>query len=129
MRNIKYGGTLVPGDFIAVSYQNHIDLGWYAGDGRGTLQYYTLRGPGIAYKDYQDWLNSSDEEKRKNKWMSSRFEKGFTRKSFWKSYINSVHSTRVMKLTNPEEIFTEKEDRESYEKSKEALITINFIKQ
>ena len=129
MRNIRYGGTLVPGDFIAVSYQNHIDLGWYAGDGRGTLQYYTLRGPGIAYKDYQDWLNSSDEEKRKNKWMSSRFEKGFTRKSFWKSYINSVHSTRVMKLTNPEELLTEQEDRELYERSKEALITVNFIKQ
>ena len=128
MRTIRYGGDLLPGDFIAVSYQNHIDLGWYVGDGRGTLQYYSLRGPGVAYDDYKAWLNYSDEDKRKNKWVTSRFEKGFTRKSFWKSYINTVHSTRVMKIANPEDIFTEKEDIEQYQKSKEALITVNFIK-
>jgi hypothetical protein len=34
-----------------------------------------------------------------------------------------------MKITNPEELFTKQEDRDEYEKSKAALITINFIKQ
>jgi hypothetical protein len=34
-----------------------------------------------------------------------------------------------MKLTNPEELLTEQKDREEYERSKEALITVNFIKQ
>ena len=129
MRTLKYGGDLLPGDFIAVSYQNHIDLGWYVGDGRGTLQYYTLRGPANVYRDYQNWLKYTDKEKAENRWTSKRFEKGFTTKCLWKSYINAVHSTRVMKLTNPEELFTEQEDIELYERSKEALITINFIKE
>lgn len=129
MRNIKYGGQIVPGDFVVVSYQNHLDFGWYAGNGRGTLQYYTMRGPAVAYRDYEDWLKLSDEEKAKNKWATSRFIKGFTTKCFWKSYINSVHPTRIMKVPSPEEVFTEQEDRELYERSKEILITLNIIKQ
>jgi hypothetical protein len=40
-----------------------------------------------------------------------------------------VHDTRVIKITNPEDIFTNSKDREQYEKSKEALITLNFIKK
>jgi hypothetical protein len=129
MRTIKYGGVLHPGDFIAVSNGNHISFGWYAGDGRGTLQFYYMEGPARTYKDYKDWLTWSDEQKAKNKWMSSRFANGFRLKCLWKSYINSVHKTRVMKVTNPEEIFTNKEDREIYEESKAALITLNFIQQ
>ena len=46
----------------------------------------------------------------------------------WKSYINVVHTTRVIKILHPEDIFTNKEDREQYEKSKEVLIKLNFIK-
>ena len=129
MRTLKYGGVLHPGDFIAISNGNHISFGWYVGDGRGTLQFYYLGGPARAYKDYKDWLTYSDEEKAKHKWMSRRFEKGFTSKCIWKSYINTVHATRVMKITNPEEIFTNQEDRDTYEKSKEALITLNFIQK
>jgi hypothetical protein len=127
MRELKYGGQIVPGDFIAVSYQNHIDLGWYAGNGSGTLQYYTFRSPGNAHELYQKWLN--EPESTRSKWSSKKYEKGFTRKCLWKSYINAVHATRVMKITNPEEIFTEQEDLQEYEKSKEALLTLNFIKQ
>jgi len=129
MRTIKYGGQLVPGDFIAVSNGNYIDFGWYAGDGRGTLQYHTMRGPSVCYNQYKDWLRYSDEEKGKNKWMSKRYEKGFTMKCIWKSFINSVHGARVMKITNIEDIFTDQEDRKIYEDSKQALITLKFIKQ
>jgi len=35
----------------------------------------------------------------------------------------------VVKITNPEDIFTDQEDREEYEKSKEILIKLKFIKQ
>ena len=128
MRELKYGGQIVPGDFIAISDGNHINFGWYAGNGRGTLQYYPMRGAMRCYEDYKSWLAMSDEEKAKNKWYSKRFEKGFTVKCLWKSYINSVHPTRVMKLENPEQVFTEQEDIMDYEKSKEALITLNIIK-
>jgi hypothetical protein len=128
MRTIKYGGRILPGDFIAVSNGNHIDFGWYAGNGSGTLQYYPMRGPVRCYADYESWSRYSDEEKRKNKWASKRFEKGFTVKCLWKSYINSVYATRVMKITNIEDIFTEQEEREMYEKSKKVLTDLNFIK-
>lgn len=127
MRQLKYGGQIVPGDFIAVSYSNHIDLGWYAGNGSGTLQYYTFRSPGNAYEQYQKWLN--EPEITRSQWLSKTYEKGFTRKSLWKSYINAVHSTRVMKITNPEEILTEQEDRELYERSKEVMIKLNLVKE
>ena len=129
MRTLKYGGELHSGDFVAISNGNHISFGWYVGDGRGTLQFYYIGGPGRTYKEYRAWLTLSDVEKSKNKWMSKRFEKGFTTKCLWKSYINAVHDTRVIKITNPEDIFTTKEDREQYEQSKEALITLNFIKK
>ena len=129
MRTLKYGGQLSFGDFIAVSDGNHINFGWYVGDGRNTLQYYYMRSPGIVYKDYQQWLNYSDVEKAKEKWKTKRFEKGFTTKCLWKSYINAVHDTRVMKITNPEEIFTNPEDRLHYEDSRQALITLKFIQK
>ena len=129
MRTIKYGGVLHPGDFVAISNGNHITFGWYVQNGRGTLQFYYMGQPARTYQDYKDWLKYSDEEKAKNKWVSRRFEKGFTSKCIWKSYINAVHDTRVMKITNPEEILTNQEDRDTYERSKEALITLNFIQK
>jgi len=129
MRTLKYGGDLYPGDFVAISNGNHITFGWYAGDGRGgTLQYYYWGSPGNVYDTYQEWLLQSDEEKKKN-WRTKMYEKGFTTKCLWKSYINAVHQSRVIKLTNVEDIFTEQEDREIYEKSKEVLLTLNFIQK
>lgn len=127
MRNIKYGGQLVPGDFIAVSDGNHLNFGWYAGDGINTLQYYYFRSPGQARDRYEEWLNEAEEER--SNWATKMYQKGFTRKCLWKSYINAVHSTRVMKLTNIEDIFTEPEDRKEYEKSREVMIKLNLVKQ
>lgn len=129
MRELKYGGQIVPGDFIVVSDGNHLSFGWYAGNGRGTLQYYPMRGPQSVYNDYKSWLRYSEEEKKKNRWTTKRYEKGFTMKCIWKSFVNAVHSTRVMKITNIEDIFTDPEDRKTYEESKQALITLKFIKQ
>ena len=129
MRTIKYGGQIVPGDFIAIAFGNTIDFGWYAGNGRGTLQYYTFRGPANANRDYQDCLKMTDKEKSEHKWQTKRFEKGLTTKCLWKSYINSVYDSRIVKITNVEDIFTDSEDRQDYEKSRETLITLNIIKQ
>lgn len=127
MRTIQFGGVLNPGDFIAISNGNHISFGWYVGDGRGTLQYYWVASPGQVYSDYLEWQKNPLNIKS---WRRKLFEKhGFSSKLFYKSYINSVHNTRVMKITNPEEIFTKQEDREEYEKSREALITLNFIQK
>lgn len=129
MREIKYGGVLHPGDFIAVSDGNHLSFGWYAGDGRNTLQYYPMRGPQSIYNSYKEFLRFTDKEKSENKWICKRFEKGFTLKCLWKSAIQAVHSTRVMKITNIEDIFTDPQDRKEYEDSRQALITLNFIQK
>jgi hypothetical protein len=126
MRTLQHGGQLEIGDFIAVSNGNHLDFGWYCGDGINTLQYYYYRNPQNAYNTYEDWLNQS--EANRSAWKTKRYTNGFTKKCLWKSYINAVHTTRVLKINNPEEIFTNKEDRDDYEKSKETLIKLNFIK-
>jgi len=119
MRILKYGGQLFPGDFIAVSEGNHISFGWYFGDGvGGTLQYYYLGAPGHCYDAYQEWEKITDPEVKKKHWRNTKYSKGFTLKCLYKSYINAVHDTRVMKITNPEDIFTTKEDKEQYEQSK-----------
>ena len=126
MRTLQHGGQLEIGDFIAVSNGNHFDFGWYCGDGINTLQYYYYTNPANAYNQYEDWLNQS--EANKTAWKTKRYTNGFTKKCLWKSYINAVHTTRVLKINNPEEIFTNKENRDDYEKSKETLIKLNFIK-
>lgn len=124
---LKYGGQIERGDLIAVSNGNHIHFGWYAGTGRGTLQYWWILQPANAYDNYQDWLKLPED--KRSRWNNKRFEKGFTSKCIYKSYINAVHDTRVMKITNPEDVFTAPKDREAYEKSKEALITLNILKK
>ncbi len=128
MRILKYGGQLSPGDFIAISDSNHLSFGWYFGDGvGGTLQYYYMSSPISSYDFYQDWEKMSPAEKQKS-WHSKKYHKGFTLKCLWKGYINAVHNTRVMKITNAEDIFTETKDRELYNQSKEVLIKLNFVK-
>jgi hypothetical protein len=88
-----------------------------------------MSGPSRLYTEYRAWLTLNDAERAKNKWMSKRFEKGFTVKCLWKSFINSVHKTRVMKLTNVEDIFTDPEDIKEYQEAKEVMIKLNLVKE
>ena len=127
MRKLKHGGDLHPGDFIAIAEQNRMSFGWYFGDGRGTLQYFYYTGPEDCYRLYEEWNAKNDDAKAKD-WRTKKYNKGFTLKSIYKCYVNAVHATRVIKINNPEEIFTDPQDRETYEKSKETLIKLNFIK-
>lgn len=129
---ILYGGKLKQGDLIAIANGNTIQFGWFAGQGRGTLQYWYVSQPASSYEHYQEWLNSPEHERSKH--YSKMYEKGFTAKLIWKSYINAVHDTRVMKVTNPEDVFPAEKKGwhftlEEYEKSKEVLIKLNIINQ
>ena len=127
MRTLKYGGDIQIGDFIGIADGNCLSFGWFCGTGKsGTVQYYNYVNPQSAYNQYKDWLNQS--EANRSAWRTKRYTNGFTKKCLRKCYINAVHTTRVLKINNPEEIFTNKEDRDDYEKSKEVLITLNFIK-
>jgi hypothetical protein len=126
---LKYGGDLQIGDFVAMSNGNYLTFGWYCGAGRGTLQYYYYRDPGSKFEAFQEWQNGQPRDIQS--WSGKRYEKfGFSSKLFYKGYIYGSHvgqdGTRVMKVENPESIFTEQEDLESYRKSKEALIYIKF---
>ena len=127
MRTLKYGGDIQIGDFIGIADGNHLSFGWFCGTGKsGTLQYYWYGTPEQKYKQYLEWENPKN---KKMQWLNKLYQKGFTTKCLWKSYINAVHSTRVLKINSPEDIFTTKEDREQYEKSKEILIKLKFVKQ
>ncbi len=128
MTNLKYGGTLEIGDLIAISNGNYMSFGWFAGTGSGTIQFYYYGQPGREYEAYQDWLNIPENEK--SQWENKKYEKGFTKKCLWKAYIyGNAISDRVMKITHPEDVFTNPEDRDTYEKSKEAMIFLNLIKK
>lgn len=129
---ITYGGKLQIGDLIMISNGNYLQPAWYAGEGSGTLQYYWLGQPVQSYNRYQDYLKKSAEEKatHDNNYKSGYgcFSRGFTYKNIWKSYVNAPHKTRFIKVNNPEEIFTDKEDLETYLEAREILINLNIVK-
>lgn len=125
---IKYGGTLEFGDLIAISDGNCMSFGFYAGRGKsGTVQYYSLWSPTVAYSRYEEWLKISEEEKGRH-WGTKFYKKGFSSKCLYKNYINAVYDTRIIKLTDPEGVFTDPEIKEQYNQAKEVLIKIGMIK-
>jgi hypothetical protein len=127
---LRYGGDLQIGDFIMIANSNYTTFGWFCGTGRGTVQYYHFRVPGDRFEAFQNWQAGTIDSR--DKWLVERFKKyGFGSKLFYKEYVygsglNSKNGSRVVKLIDPESIFTEQEDLESYRKSKEALIHIKF---
>lgn len=129
MSTLKIGKhlTLEIGDFIVIAWGNRLDYGWYCGQGRDkcSLQYYTLLSPGGALEDFEKY-----EAGNETGWRTEKFKKhGFTSKCFYKSYLNSYYEGRIMKPANPDELFTNPEDIEKYNKSKEALIRIKFLQK
>ena len=131
---IFYGGQLKEGDLIAISNGNHLTFGWYAGQGRGTLQYWWLNQPEHSYNHYETWLKTPADQRQK--WYDKLYAKGFTRKCITKSYVNTVHASRVMRVTHPEDVFPLHKSSGwgtvtllEYEKSKEILVKLNIIKQ
>ena len=125
---VRYGGDLQIGDFIMIANSNYTTFGWYCGTGRNTIQYYQFRVPGDRLEEYQQWKAGN---LKNYTWLAERFEKnGFTAKLFYKDYIYgggiNLNGSRVVKIADPESIFTHPEDIEDYRKSKEALINIKF---
>jgi len=126
---LRYGGDLQIGDFIMIANTNYTTFGWYCGRGRNTVQYYHYGVPAERYKTFQEW--EAGKLPNLNKWYREKFEKhGFSSKLFYKDYIYGggidLNGSRVVKITDPESIFTEQEDLDRYRKSKEALISIKF---
>jgi hypothetical protein len=122
---IRYGGDLQIGDFIMVASSNYVSFGWYCGQGRNTIQFYQFTTPANVFTHYTKWKNGdlgyAREDFAKN---------GFTLKSLYKEYIYGgilqARGSRVVKITDPESIFTEQEDLNDYLESKQVLNNLNF---
>ena len=121
----RYGNKLQIGDFILMAIGNVIQMGWYCGEGNGTLQYYSLEHPAFVYELYEKWERTGSYD-----WGMNFEKKGFTTKSLTKSYVyesGSVKTKRIIKIDNPETLFTERKYLDEYLKSKEALLHIKFL--
>jgi hypothetical protein len=81
-------GHIQIGDLILISNSNYLTLAFYAGTGRGTLQYYSADTLSYMHEHYIE----------KNKSLPKRP---------WKSHLNSPHISRTTKydinlVTNPD---------------------------
>lgn len=107
MKVYKLADSLKPGDTIIVAQSNILFLAFFAGFGRGTIQFYmptsVIHG----------------EEKAIKKGVQ------FNMKFCYKGYIND-DSWRVAKVENP--IFGDQEDLDRYVKAINILKEVNFIK-
>ena len=96
------GGIISPGDLVLVSYSHGFEIGFYAGKGRGTLQYLTVRG-----------LNYAMEKKmRKYPWTVS--------------YIGGYNPERRMTRYSPE-LITDVEQRAEVENAIDFIRQTNIL--
>jgi hypothetical protein len=103
---LKLGGKLEIGDPILVSYSHGFIFGLFAGNGIGTIQFYTIDY--IIYH-YEDAI----EKEKKPK--------------FWKNYVHgNALEYRVAKVTK--DVLYNDEDIEKYERAIEILKLENIIK-
>lgn len=120
MYTVKNGGDIHKGDLIAISNGNYMGIGIYVGRGvGGTVQYIW---PGSATSS-RNWY-----EKQLKQWKGDKPMRPFTISQVGKTYINSPHADRIIKL-NIENI-TDQETIEKLLEDKEILkefnITVNY---
>ncbi len=103
---VKYGGPLRIGDFLFIGNGYQFMYGWFCGNGRSdTLQYIT---PASVY-------------------FASRQNEAVPFPSIKKSYVRQNKKDTIIKITDPEKIFTEHELK-YYLEAKEILIKTKFLK-
>jgi hypothetical protein len=121
MRIVKHGGNLQIGDFVAISYATGFTFGWYCGEGKNTLHYFEYQWP-YRRLNYYNQVKQDPAYIDHNKANSEEFDKSWITKSYVKDW-----RWRVMKIENPESIFTEQEDLNNYKEAKQILEQIKFI--
>lgn len=121
MRDIRYGGQLNKGDFIAVSGGNYIQFGWYLGEGKNTIQWINISIPAYMKERYDDHVKNT------NKYWAHKFKKGFTINSLIKEYFDCCYRSKAIKINNPIEMFTDSKDLEEYMASRQVLVDLKFL--
>lgn len=104
----KYADNLEIGDTIVISEGNYLNMGFFAGRGRNTIQYYT---PSCVVAVWEKAQQKNEKFKIKDCW------KGYIKDSKW----------RIAKVNTP--LFGAPEHEEDYKKATEILKEIKFIKQ
>jgi len=121
MRTLKHGGDIKIGDFVAISYGHGFSFGWYCGEGKNTLQFFEYNMPLMSLIQYNQ-IKSDKAYHNHEKANSEEFNKNWIGKYYVKDWY-----WRVMKIENPEAIFTEQENLDRYIESKQILEQIKFI--
>ena len=104
----KYVKNLQIGDTIAVAESgNFFSVGFFAGEGRGTIQYYIPR--------HINWLAEAEAKGRKVTMI--------------KSYVQQTSQWRMIKLHPDFVQCADKDDQVEYDKASERLIEKGIIKQ
>lgn len=99
-----YVDELNIGDTIFVSGQNNLQLGFFAGKGKGTIQFYRI------------WAVLKAKER----------EKAGGNPKMYKDYVGETNQWRIAKVKDP--IFRDKEEQHKYEEAKQYLIEKGIIK-
>lgn len=122
-QEIRYGGTLKIGDFIAIAANHYLYFGWYCGNGKaGNIQYVGVQEVAWQFKEF------NDRQSGKSYGVNHKDRKGFSLDHFRKNPLRNNKKHTVIKITDPEEMFTQYELTE-YLKAKEILTNMKFLKQ
>jgi hypothetical protein len=119
--NIKYGGVLQIGDFIAVGSNYEMGFGWFSGLGKtGTIQYIQSHSVSWQYEQYRKRQQAGTTEPKDRK--------GFTLEHIDKAFVRKQHFNRVVKITCPDDVFTGR-DLQNYLEAKRILTDMKFLKR
>lgn len=121
MRTVQRGGDLQIGDFIAISYSAGFTFGWYCGEGANTLQFFETHWPATSL-DHYNRVKADAAYRDHDKANSEEFNKSWIAKSYVMNW-----RWRVMKIENPESLFTDPSELNKYLESKQILEQIKFI--
>lgn len=122
---LRFGGKIVPGDFIGIGSDWGMTFGWYAGNGKaGNIQYVHTRSIIRASDDYTNHIEWSKEQ---NGIISNKYKRGLSFDHIAKTAVRSHKKDNVVKIVNPDELFSGIE-LETYKEAKDTLIKLNFLK-
>lgn len=125
IQKIPFGKELHIGDYLAYSTTYAPNFGWFVGNGKtGSIQYISPRTVIYEFDNYNKRIEKS---KTSNVDLSRKDNKGFTFEHIGKNFVKGSNFNKIIKITDPSAIFSEREFDE-YEKAKKILTEMHFLK-